>query len=107
MNSGQLRHRIIIQVATEVQAATTGEVTKTWATWQTVWASIEPISGREYWQAQQTHAELTHKLRIRYLPSLTVRHRVLFGTRVLEINAVQNLDERNIEMVLLCREAVE
>ncbi|TGE33172.1 phage head closure protein [Desulfosporosinus sp. Sb-LF] len=31
-----------------------------------IWASIEPLSGREYYAAQQVNAEITHRIKIRY-----------------------------------------
>ena len=37
---------------------------------------------------------------MRYFAGLTASHRILFGTRVFQINALQNLEERGIEWVV-------
>ena len=38
-----------------------------WGDFATVWASVEPISGQEYWASSQVQAEVTHRIRVRYL----------------------------------------
>ena len=49
MEAGQLRHRVTIQQATETTDGF-GGVTQAWATFATVWAAVEPLTGREYLQ---------------------------------------------------------
>lgn len=105
IEAGRLRHRVAIQSATEAQNDL-GEVEKTWATTATVWGAVEPLTGRELWQAQQVSAEITHRVRMRYRSGLTPKNRILFGSRILEINAILNPEERNIDLELLCREKV-
>ena len=104
---GEKPHRVAIQRATEAQGAT-GEITKTWATLATVWAAVEPLSGREFFQAQQVQAEVSHKVTMRHYTGVTIspKDRLTFGSRTFRIEAVLNLEERNIETVILCREEV-
>lgn len=109
MIAGKLRHRVYIQRATEA-ANTYGEMVKTWASIYRVWASVEPLTGRELERAQQVSAEATTRVKIRYTDDVTVGDRILFGTydqRVFEINAIVNPDERNVELHLFCSEAVQ
>lgn len=100
-------HRVAIQRATESQGAT-GEITKTWATLATVWAAIEPLTGREFFQAQQVQAEVSHKITMRHYTGITIspKDRLLYGTRVFRIESMLNVEERSIELVLMCREEV-
>ena len=49
-------------------------------------------------------ADATHRVKIRYLADVTPKKRFLFGTRELYIESVQNIDERNRELVLTCVE---
>ena len=61
MRIGKLRHRITIECVVETQDAD-GAVIETWSTYETVQASIDPISGREYFAAQSTQADVTHRI---------------------------------------------
>lgn len=103
MESGKLKHRITIQAATETRNDT-GDVLKSWATFADRWASIEPLTGRELMKAQQVSSEVTHKVTIRYLAGVTPQHRILFGSRVFNINSVLDSMEQHKELVLMCNE---
>jgi SPP1 family predicted phage head-tail adaptor len=100
-----MRHPVTIQEAVESTNGV-GETVETWTTLDEVWASIEPISGREFQAVQQIAAETTHKVTIRYLAGVTPKHRVLFGSRVFDILAVRNVEEVGRITDLLCRERV-
>jgi SPP1 family predicted phage head-tail adaptor len=104
MRAGQLRHQVVLQRRTVTRSAGHAAMAETWTNWQTVWAKIEPLSGRELLQAQQTQAETTHEIVIRYVSELTPRDRVRFGTRVFEILSIINRDERNEMLTLQCVE---
>jgi SPP1 family predicted phage head-tail adaptor len=106
MRAGRLRHRITIQDYTESQN-TFGEVTKNWTDYATVWAAVEPVKGREFWESQQINAEITTKVTIRYLAGIKPKMRILYDTRIFEIDSVINVDERNRELQLLVKEMVE
>lgn len=75
-----------------------------WATEHAIWAEIKPLSGRELVEAQQVVADASHLVTIRYLSGVTPQKRILFGTRELYIESVQNTDERRRELVLTCVE---
>ena len=105
MRAGTLRHKVIIQVGTEAQDGF-GGVTLTWATFATVWAAIEPISGKEFFDSQQVNAEVTTRIRIRYLASVTPKMRVLHGARIYRIESTVDLNERTRELHLMCVEDV-
>lgn len=105
MRAGMLRHRVQIQQVTETQDSF-GAVVQTWGTVATVWASIEAISGREFFDAAQTNAEITHRIRIRYRPGIAPAMRVVEGTRTFDIQAVLDPGGRRRELVLMVKEAV-
>lgn len=102
---GQLRHRVTLQRCTESQSAV-GIVTKTWYDIVTLWASVEPLGGREYFTAQQVNAEVTHTVTLRPYSGITIgpKDRFKFGTRTLNVERVINIEERGIELQALCRE---
>ena len=80
-----------------------------WTSVATVWASVEPLSGREALIAAQLHASTTHKIVIRYqsaLSALAASWRVLWGARVFDIIERRNLDERKRTLELICVEGL-
>ena len=106
MRAGRLRHKVSIQSATEARDAH-GGVTRSWSESASVWASIEPLSGRELSEARQIAAETTHRIRLRYLSSLAPDQRIVHDSRTFEIVSIANVEERNREMVVLAKERVE
>lgn len=107
VRAGRLRFAVLIQSSTD-STNSLGEPVESWATVSggSVQADIEPISGREYQAVQQIAAETTHKVTIRYLSGITPKYRVLYGSRVFDILAVRDLEERGRVTELLCRERV-
>jgi SPP1 family predicted phage head-tail adaptor len=103
MRAGRLRHRVTVESATETQGAS-GEVTLGWTTWASAWAAVEPLAGAERFAAQQVNAEVTHRVTLRHLPGLSPRMRIRHEGRVLEIDAVLNVEERDRETHALCVE---
>ncbi len=109
METGKLRHQITIQTLTEgsPNLKPSGEPDATWTNTLTgVSASIEPLRGRELFAAQEHHSDITIRVRIRYRAGIIAAQRVLYGSRVLNILAVLNREERNIELELMCSEGL-
>ncbi|MBN1807188.1 MAG: phage head closure protein [Sedimentisphaerales bacterium] len=98
-----MRHRVELQQFAESQDGY-GEMVREYTTYATVWAEIKPLQGKELEHAQQISAETDFQIRIRYNPAVASEHRVVFGNRVFEITAVKNTEERNEELVLMCKE---
>jgi len=69
----------------------------------TTWAAVEPIGGREFFDAARVNADITHRIRIRYRTDVTERMRALIGSRVFDIEAVLEMVPRQ-ELHLMCRE---
>jgi SPP1 family predicted phage head-tail adaptor len=103
MRAGELRHSVIIQERSTTQNSF-GEEPDTWADVATVRAAIKPIQGKEFVAAKQAQSETTHKVIMRYWPGLTAKHRLKFGSRILEIEMIRNIDERNHMYELRCVE---
>lgn len=105
MRAGRLRNKVAIQKVTET-VDSFGSFTESWSTYSTVWAEIDPPKGREYFAAGQKQAEITTRIRIRYLSGITPKMRVLFGSRIFKINSIVDPDERHIEQILMCVEEI-
>lgn len=110
MRAGRLNQRVVLQSRTETQNSF-GETTWTWADWKTVWASVEPLTGREYFAASQAQAESSIRIRIRHLDGVTTKHRVKHTVnavaRYYEIEAVLPVHHDRAEMHLMCTEREE
>jgi len=102
---GKLRHYVAVKTAS-TSADSYGEEIETFATALSGWASIEPVSGQEIMSAQQQIGELTHKVRMRHNSAITVRARVYFGSRILEIVSVRNFQERGHWVEMMCKEII-
>ena len=104
MRAGRLRHRVKIQAPFKDNAPGSGEIT--WNDYATVWASIEPLRGREFFEALQVNAEVTGKVIMRYLAGVSPDMRILHGNRVFEILSIIDVEERHRELQLMVTERV-
>lgn len=76
--TGSMRHKIVIQSASEV-VSVDGFMTKTWsALWSNVPAEYEDVSGGETRRGKQVQAGATAVFRFRYLAGVTAMCRILF-----------------------------
>lgn len=103
MIAGKLDQRVALQQPTSTADAMGGCVT-TFATVATVWAQVEPLSGREFEAAKAANSEVELKVIIRYYSGLTPKWRLQHGAKVYEILAVLNLSSGKKDLKLLCKE---
>lgn len=104
-STGELRHRVTVQQATDTRDAY-GEPDPTWSTYKERSAKISPMNGSRFFAGKQFDTDITHEIVLRHTAGITTKMRVLFGTRVFEIDSVINPQERNRWTVLMCREAI-
>jgi len=105
MDFSKLRHRVTIQEYIPTRDSFGAEV-EVWTGIATVWASVEPLSGKEYFAAQQINSEITAKITMRHLNNINPKMRAVFDSRIFEILSIVNLEERNISLVLMVKEVV-
>ena len=126
MRTGLLRHRITLQKQNVIQDEHGSQVlddfgalimipseeiegeyeekeNPRWEDYVTVWASIEAMTGKEYFASQQTQTTVTHRIRIRRREDITQEMRVISGKRRFNIVAVLP-DNDMRETILMCRE---
>ena len=80
-----------------------------WHPFAKVRASIEPLSGREYWQAAQAQGEASIRIIIRYRKGITDRMHFRYdsedGSVVYEMKSPPiNCREQNMYLELMCKE---
>jgi SPP1 family predicted phage head-tail adaptor len=105
LDPGRLRERVTIQQATERRNAL-GETTLEWETFAERWASVDGLSSREFLLQGQQQTEMSHRVRLRYVPGMTSQMRLLWRGRVLEIASLLEHANRS-EHEALCTERVE
>ena len=103
MQAGDLRNRVTIKQKSVTREASGAEAIA-WLVVATVWAAVEPLSGREFITMRQERAEISTRIRIRYMAGLTPSMRVYWGQRMYEIDTVIEIQERMREIHLMCRE---
>ncbi len=105
---GELRHRLIIQ-AERATGDGGGGQSGPWAdpvTVATVWGRVEPLTGGERLRALRLEGRLSHRVVIRHRAGITPAMRIVFGSRVFNIRAVIDREERDRFLELLCEEGV-
>lgn len=100
----------VVQLARHVETTDShGERLSTTSTFASRWASIEPMSGREYRAAIGANSKLITQIRIRYdaiTGTLAPSDLVIFGQTVYDIEAVINSRTENRELLLMCQSGV-
>lgn len=102
--AGKMRRRVTIQKPTETN--TDGRVAKTWSDVNTVWAEFVDTRAKEFLNAKQVNAKLTHLLRIRWRDDVIPKWRLTHGSSTLNILGVVNPGQRREELLLECEELV-
>jgi SPP1 family predicted phage head-tail adaptor len=104
MKAGRLNQLITIETPTTTLTAS-GDKQTTWATFATVYGSVQGAKVQEQWDAESVFPLITHQVILRYLAGVTSDMRLRVGSRVLHIEGPPiNPAERNIELHLLCIE---
>lgn len=101
VRAGRLNHRIHLQRMQEGEPDAAGVSHPTWATYRTVWASVEPLAPSQPWNAEQAQGRATHTIGIRQGPDVRSDDRALMGDRVFHFEGPpRDLQERR-RLVLL------
>jgi len=80
MQAGKLRHRVQLQRAINSQDAQSGANIETWQTLATVWASLEPLSARDFIAAQAAQNQISARAVIRYRQQITAGMRLIHSS---------------------------
>lgn len=121
MQLGNFRHRITIQEnryqrdEANLQVRDSyGAPIDDWIDLRTCWASMEPLSGREYFAAAQVQAEQVTRFRIRYprfqiWPGMRVKYHdsILEADRYFNIQAVIDQNEMHVELIIMTTEQIK
>ena len=111
ISAGMLTRRIKIQRPSTIKDSA-GAPCRTWLDVTTVWADIQPLSGKEAVIANRISAELSHQIIVRYQslfenPQQVAQMRVLYKARIFNIHSALNEDERRTQIILLASEGLD
>lgn len=108
-STGKYNKRLTIEQPITTQDAAGAPVVAWQALGTGVWASIEPLKGREALTAHQTLAALDTRIHLRYHPALAAMNekwRCSYNGVIYNINSVVNVGMANREFELLCTSGV-
>jgi len=113
--SSRLRHKLTLQQEIQTPDGAGGS-SKSWEDVADLWAEIIPIvgagassskgSGKEILLAGQVQAEVSHRILLRYRDGVTPAMRLVFESRIFNIRAVADIDEKRDTLQLLVQEGV-
>jgi SPP1 family predicted phage head-tail adaptor len=103
MDSSRLNRRVTIQQPSTTQDAY-GQPVTTMTTVATVYAAVEPLTGRALFAAKQAQSEVSCKITIRYRTDVTAAMQVVYNTHVYLIDALIDFESRHESLELMCRE---
>lgn len=101
VQAGKLRHRITIQAPGMSQDPVTGEMVQGWTDFASVWASVEPLSARDFIAAQANQSEITARIVIRHRADVDATMRILHRSKVYAIQGVLPDDDSGLEYLTL------
>ena len=87
MRAGKLRHRVTLQAPGLTQDPVSGEMVPGWTDFASVWASIEPLSARDFIAAQAGQSKITARIVVRYREGILPTMRILHRDKVYAIQA--------------------
>lgn len=106
MKAGMLKHLITFQKMGNAKNDF-GEIEQgQYEDFKSVWASINPVNGKESFLANANYSTITHKIKIRYLPDLDASMQIVFKGRIFSIKYFTNFGELNKEIEILCEEKI-
>lgn len=109
IDPGKMRYRITFQRFTGALGDFGDPLLADDDNWEdevTLWAAIDPLSGREFYAAEQSQSEVSHKIRCRYRGGLTTAMRIKYGSRKFKIISIIDWEERHESLLILCKELV-
>ena len=105
VHAGELRHRaVFLQKQVQVKS---GVSTTHWITVFTCWCKVEPLSGREFWQAAAVNRENEVRFTTRYRNDVLPTMRILLEGKLYDITSVLDVDSRNSRLEILARSVTD
>ena len=102
IQAGKLWQEITIETRGDTRN-NIGESAANWSTYATTYAEIRNLTGSELIQAAQVNSFINSAITIRPDTGVRASMRIVYKSRNYNIEFVNDVDERDDTMVLLCR----
>jgi SPP1 family predicted phage head-tail adaptor len=102
MQAGKLWHEITIEQRNDTRDLI-GASVASWATYLTTYAELLNSNGVEVLQAKQVNSFIDSAFKIRWDSGVRSNMRIVFKSRNYNIEWIDNIEERDKEMILYCR----
>jgi len=107
MKAGLLRHPVALQRRDLEPPNEVGEQLPRYTEYARSWASVHTLTAYELERARQVYAEATHRVELRYVAGVKATDRLSLDGRIMEVLGIDNVDQRNIRLILVCKEIIE
>lgn len=106
-NAGKLNKRISFIRKTDGTAKdTAGDTIIGTDTFATVWARVDYVKGREYFEAKKFQSELTYRITVRYMQGITPDMVISYNNRTFKIEDIMDPLEYHEVLEIMCFEKV-
>ena len=109
-DAGKYRHRVNVLHFDGTQDALGSFLWDDPSHWSTVMegrkASIDPLVGKELYEAMQSQSLISHKIRTRFTESIHHGDRITWNGHTFHVEAAINWEMKGKELLLMCREVV-
>jgi SPP1 family predicted phage head-tail adaptor len=103
MKITDLRHRITLQQKL-ITKDHEGIPMDIWQDTSTIWAAIEPLRGREYFQAATVQSQNMIRFTIRYRKGVTSKMRISYDSKLYDIQSIIDVNGRHQQLELMAKE---
>ena len=101
LNAGALRNRA--EFLRRTVTVEHGISRERWETVFTCWCGVEPLSGREFWEAAAINRESEVRFTIRYRKDVSPEMRIRLDGTVYDITAILDKNNRHVALEILAR----
>ena len=99
--AGELRRRVTFL---KRQVTNKSGITKeAWVVAFTCWAMVEPLAGREFWQAAAVNRQDEQRITIRYRKDVDAAMRIRFREKTFDITSIVNPNAMNAKLEMLVK----
>ena len=99
--AGRLRHRVSLQEYVELVDPSTGARDNDWREIAKIWASIEPLSARDFIQSSALQSQVTTRITIRFRAGVNASMRIVHKGRVYNVTGVLADRDTGLEYLTL------
>jgi SPP1 family predicted phage head-tail adaptor len=108
LSIGERAHRVVLENPGAAVPDGDGGFTEGWDLIANLWGRVSPASAQELRQvvAGTVTALLPYLVVVPYVAGVTTQTRVTYHGRTFAVQAVRNVDEKNVRLEIICEERV-